>query len=695
MEKMDLHGQKIDRWQRMKKNRLLFILIPILIALTVFLGLYVYYYREDQNSLTVNDKKWIESNASTIFDLELISNYPVYGENGVFYEFVEDFELDTGLELNVVPYLKTDSAQRSGLRFRVLKSNESLTDKDLFLAEDVYVVICKSSIKLNRVKDFKNMTIGVFTDDVGEISYYLKTGENITYKPYDTIDKIIESLDNGTVDTIIIPNLMYLDKTIDNDKYYINYTLTEMNLKIVLTLSNTNEKLNEIVAKYYKNWKNNYYVDSYNDNLLNYYINHNNINDKTKAELLSKNYVYGYVENSPYEATMDKELVGIAGEYINRIERLTDIEFTYKKYDNFNELKKAIDKGEVDVYFNYYNYTNTNYKETTSTFIEEYVVLAKPTDLYVINSFEALKGVKTSIINNNALYNYFKDNSKAILVPYDSLEEMLDKSSGTVLIVDKEVYSIYKNSKLKKYEVLYSGIMTNDYNFMVKNNNTAFYDLFNYIINTNSYYRYRNTGINSLHKSILERTTFEQLYILILLIIFIPLIILTIMYILIKRRHKIKIVKKEERKKYTDMLTSLKNRNYLNLNIKAWNESNKYPQAVVIVDLNNVKYVNDNYGHESGDKLIIKAASVLVNTQLENSEIIRTDGNEFLIYLVGYSEKQVSTYTSKLRKELKNLPYEFGASLGYSMIIDEIKTIDDAINEATLEMRTEKEDYKG
>jgi len=679
----------------MKKNRLLFILIPILIALTVFLGLYVYYYREDQNSLTVNDKKWIESNASTIFDLELISNYPVYGENGVFYEFVEDFELDTGLELNVVPYLKTDSAQRSGLRFRVLKSNESLTDKDLFLAEDVYVVICKSSIKLNRVKDFKNMTIGVFTDDVGEISYYLKTGENITYKPYDTIDKIIESLDNGTVDTIIIPNLMYLDKTIDNDKYYINYTLTEMNLKIVLTLSNTNEKLNEIVAKYYKNWKNNYYVDSYNDNLLNYYINHNNINDKTKAELLSKNYVYGYVENSPYEATMDKELVGIAGEYINRIERLTDIEFTYKKYDNFNELKKAIDKGEVDVYFNYYNYTNTNYKETTSTFIEEYVVLAKPTDLYVINSFEALKGVKTSIINNNALYNYFKDNSKAILVPYDSLEEMLDKSSGTVLIVDKEVYSIYKNSKLKKYEVLYSGIMTNDYNFMVKNNNTAFYDLFNYIINTNSYYRYRNTGINSLHKSILERTTFEQLYILILLIIFIPLIILTIMYILIKRRHKIKIVKKEERKKYTDMLTSLKNRNYLNLNIKAWNESNKYPQAVVIVDLNNVKYVNDNYGHESGDKLIIKAASVLVNTQLENSEIIRTDGNEFLIYLVGYSEKQVSTYTSKLRKELKNLPYEFGASLGYSMIIDEIKTIDDAINEATLEMRTEKEDYKG
>ena len=142
------------------------------------------------------------------------------------------------------------------------------------------------------------------------------------------------------------------------------------------------------------------------------------------------------------------------------------------------------------------------------------------------------------------------------------------------------------------------------------------------------------------------------------------------------------------------MLTSLKNRNYLNLNMKTWQESKTYPQAIIIIDLNNVKYVNDNYGHEAGDDLIVKAASKLLNTQLENSEIIRTDGNEFLIYLVGYSESQVSTYTKKLGKELKTLPYGFGAAIGFSMIKDDIKTIDDAINEATLDMRTDKEEYK-
>ena len=678
----------------MKLNKKLIIIIPILIALIVFVSLYFYYNNEDQNSLTVNDRKWIESNISTIFDLEVISNYPVYGENGVFYEFVDDFEEDTGLEFNVVPYLKTGKPNGTGLRFRVLKNDEQLTDKDLLLGEDVYIAIGKSSLKINRVTDFKDMTLGVFTDDVGEISYYLKTGSNITYKPYDTIDELVEALDSDAVDVIIIPNIMYLDKTISNDEYFINYTLTEMNNRIVLTLTDDNERLNEIVKKYYTNWKNNNYVNVYNQNLLDYYITNNNINDKTRAELLSKNYVYGYVENSPYEATLDNDLVGINGEYINRIERLTGIEFTFKKYDTIDELKEAIDNGEVDIYFNYYNYEKSNYKATTSTFIEEYVVLSETKNSYVINSFEALKGVKASILNNNALYNYFKDNSKASLTPYDSLDELLDKSDDNVLIIDKEVYTINRNGKFKNYEVLYTGIMTNDYNFMVKDNNSAFYDLFNYIINTNSYYRYRNNGINSLRPSIIDRISFEQLYLIVLSLIFIPLIILVILYIIIKKRHKVKTVKKEERRKYTDMLTSLKNRNYLNLNIKTWNESKKYPQAIVIIDLNNVKYVNDNYGHEAGDKLIVKAASILVSTQLENSEIIRTDGNEFLIYLVGYSEQQVSTYTNKLTKELKTLPYGFGAALGYSMIMDDIKTIDDAINEATLEMRTDKEDYK-
>ena len=180
-----------------------------------------------------------------------------------------------------------------------------------------------------------------------------------------------------------------------------------------------------------------------------------------------------------------------------------------------------------------------------------------------------------------------------------------------------------------------------------------------------------------------------------LIYIIIAIVIITfVTYGILRNSLYKKKAKKEDRLYYLDAMTNLKNRNYLNDNINNWDNTKIYPRTIVMIDLNNLKYVNDNYGHEEGDQLIIKAAAILVNTQLENSEIVRTDGNEFLIYLVGYSERQVDTYTKKLGKEMKSLPHEFGAAVGYSMIIDEIKTIDDAINEATLEMIANKQDLK-
>jgi diguanylate cyclase (GGDEF)-like protein len=159
----------------------------------------------------------------------------------------------------------------------------------------------------------------------------------------------------------------------------------------------------------------------------------------------------------------------------------------------------------------------------------------------------------------------------------------------------------------------------------------------------------------------------------------------------INKNQKVKL-SKEDKMKYIDQLTSLKNRAYLNSKIESWDESETYPQSIIVIDLNNISYVNDNYGREEGDKVITEAANILIQHQLANSEIIRTDGNEFLIYLVGYSEKQIISYLRKLSKEFKGLSHGFGAASGYSIILDAIKTIDDAVNEATLNMRENKED---
>lgn len=683
----------------MKKKTL--IIVPLLVVIIVFIGVYIYYNREDsKTSLTVNEKKWVEENDSNMIDINIINNYPLYAlnGNGVFFQFLDDFEKNVGLEFNRIADLENNETDENTYRFRVLKNEEELSNNDLLVATDNYIAIGKEHTRINQVTDFSNITFGVFKDDVAEISYYLKSGRNLAFKSYDNINELFSALDNDEVGMIIIPNIRYLDKTIENNSYYINYYFTEMNNKLVLTLSEdeSNGRLNTIIRKYFNKWKNNNYVDEYNNAYFDYYISENNLSSEEETDLVKKSYVYGYVENYPYEVYIDGKVSGIAGEYLNRISRLTNISFTYKKYSSKEALRKAIKKGDVDIYFDYYNYADQNedYKDTISTFIEKYVVLDKRENQSVVNSFESLKGRDIAMIGDTYLYDYFESNSRSDITVYDTNNDLVKNANNRLLVVDKEIYNLYKNSTFEDYDVLYEDTMMNDYKFMVKNNNSTFYNLFNYIITTNSYYNYRNSGLASISRSLVERSSFMSLFLIILLIVSIPLIVLCLLYFYFKYKRRVKKVKKEDRHKYTDLLTSLKNRNYLNKKTPEWEASNVYPQAVVIIDLNNVKYVNDNYGHEEGDKLIVTAASTLVNTQLENSEIIRTDGNEFLVYLVGYSEKQVETYAKKLEKEMKNLPYDFGASVGFSMIEDDIKTFDDAINEATLEMMTKKQGLK-
>ena len=679
----------------MKKK--LSIIIPIIIAAVTFVFVYRYYNKEDSTTtLTVKEKKWVVENKEKKFDFEVVNDYPLYGENGsgVIFNFLEDFEENIGIEFNKISYLKNAEPTGNGYRIRILDNETSLNKNDLLIFNDNYIIVGKTYQRINHIQDIKNVTLGVFTKDAEEVSYYLKSGSYLSYKSYDDVTALYKALDAGEVNMIVVPSIMYLDYIIKNDTYSINYYLTEMKKQIVLTLSDENEELNKIVVKYYNKWKQTNYIKEYNEQYLDYYVDKNEISAKEKSALVSKNYVYGYVENHPYEVNVNGKVSGIAGEYIDRISRLTDINFKYKKYKNKEELKKAIDAGKVDVYFDYYNYNGDKYLETLSTFVEDYVVLEKKDNHTIVNSFESLKDKEVAMLEGYSLYNYFSNNSRAKIKTYKDIDELVDKAKDKLIIVDFEVYSYYQTTKFKDLQLIYKDTMMNDYKFMVKNNNEAFYKLFNYIINTNSYYNYRNSGLENLNASILKDSTLEQAYITVLMIIFIPLILLSVIVFIIKKKKQIKKVKITDRHKYTDMLTSLKNRNYLNAKMPEWEDCNVFPQAIVIVDLNSVKYVNDNYGHEEGDQLIIKAAGVLVNTQLENSEIIRTDGNEFLIYLVGYSDRQISTYTKKLSKEMKSLPHEFGAAVGYSMITDEIKTLDDAINEATLEMITNKEEYK-
>ena len=94
------------------------------------------------------------------------------------------------------------------------------------------------------------------------------------------------------------------------------------------------------------------------------------------------------------------------------------------------------------------------------------------------------------------------------------------------------------------------------------------------------------------------------------------------------------IEKKTEFLAYYDSLTALPNRamviNELNKFLKDSDESDK-KGAVIFVDLDNFKKVNDTLGHEYGDKLLQRVANTLKIAAAENTIVSRLGGDEFLI----------------------------------------------------------------
>ena len=367
-----------------KKKLLIFIVV---IALLAFITLFFVYYYKESSLLTSNDKKWLSENNKKIVDIDVLNDVSVYAMNGtgVIFDFLDYISDETGLQFNKVPYSKEETPTGKNYKVEILDGSTTLDNNQLFIFEDSYVAISTKPIKINKITDFSGYKLGVLTSDESNVSYYLKSVKDITYHPQANIEALFKTLNDGNIDMLIVPNMLSLENTINNEDYSLNYFFTDMTKKIVLTLDSNKKDLNNIIKKYFNYWQKEYYFSDYNKLLLNYYLSERKINDKTKADLLSKTYVYGYVENSPYETTRKNKIVGVAAEYINRLIRLTDIDFSYKKYNTVDELNQAIKNGDVDIYFNYINSEDSKYLKTISPFIENYVVLAKTSDDYVIS----------------------------------------------------------------------------------------------------------------------------------------------------------------------------------------------------------------------------------------------------------------------------------------------------------------------
>ncbi len=142
-----------------------------------------------------------------------------------------------------------------------------------------------------------------------------------------------------------------------------------------------------------------------------------------------------------------------------------------------------------------------------------------------------------------------------------------------------------------------------------------------------------------------------------------------------------------------DFLTGLYNKRYFyedmnNYFLEATQNGESF--AIAMINIDNFKKINDKYGHDSGDKVIVNLSEILRSNTNQNDIVARFRGDEFYIVLKNISNENAMNVFERLRKEIaksitiseKGEEIHFTISIG--VCINHEDTLDDSMNHADM-----------
>lgn len=153
---------------------------------------------------------------------------------------------------------------------------------------------------------------------------------------------------------------------------------------------------------------------------------------------------------------------------------------------------------------------------------------------------------------------------------------------------------------------------------------------------------------------------------------------------------------------YTDPLTQLANRRaFFQQAEAAFAIASRYqrPLALLMIDLDHFKLVNDNHGHAAGDAVLVRTASCLRHSVRHADLPARLGGEEFVVMLPETTLAEAQETAERIRKTIEQSPpaqYEgctiaVTASVGVAMMRSDSKGIEAILNEADMALYAAKQ----
>jgi diguanylate cyclase (GGDEF)-like protein len=94
-------------------------------------------------------------------------------------------------------------------------------------------------------------------------------------------------------------------------------------------------------------------------------------------------------------------------------------------------------------------------------------------------------------------------------------------------------------------------------------------------------------------------------------------------------------------------------------------------------DIDNFKRVNDTYGHDMGDEVLIKVSATAKQSLRPHDSIGRWGGEEFMILLTEATKEEAIEMAEKIRKDIFNIKWEKMNQISVSLGVSEVRDNDD------------------
>lgn len=396
----------------------------------------------------------------------------------------------------------------------------------------------------------------------------------------------------------------------------------------------------------------------------------------------------------PFEFVDEQgQMRGINIDVYRLLKERTGLEFNFVPFESWQQTLDNLEQGQIDLVA---GMTSTPERQQTFAFSQQYWempwVALYSNKLGEKNRLKDFKGQRVALTKGNHLTSYVRANYPELtLLLVDNAEEgylaLQQNKADAVLEPLASASEYYKRETLKLLSMSVledlpldsssiASLKANEELISIINKGLAKIDTEE---KNEIYERWFDLTITTgLDKNYVVRIA-SQIGGFVVIIILIIIIWNRRLYKEIRQREKLE---KEMKHLAThDSLTGLPNRNLLKDRISqaiAIHQRQNKKMAVLFIDLDGFKNINDSYGHDVGDELLITLGQRLTNCVRKSDTLARFGGDEFVLLLTGLNSKKEAGFIAEKILKITEQPFSLssgqshvGCSIGVAMYPDD------------------------